>query len=263
MTRTIAHRGFAGCAPENTIAATRFAAEQGADLIELDVMPSADGEVVVFHDNRLDDGDGSRGITDGEGLVWETPFDEIARAEVLDSGETVPALATVLEACPDHIGVNIELKNPGTPELQQGRLTGSDAVAERAAVWEPFVRSVFNIVDQHPNDALFSSFAAGALAALRSIAPEAHLAPLVYERLERALELADRYRAVAVHPSILAFEDEEANQGFLERARRGGYDVNVWTVDTWRQAAQAESLDVDGVIADYPGLFEWRSSAPA
>ena len=44
----IAHRGSSAAAPENTLAAFRLAAEQGADFIELDVQESADGEVVVM-----------------------------------------------------------------------------------------------------------------------------------------------------------------------------------------------------------------------
>ena len=49
----IAHRGGAGLKPENTLAAFRDAVARGCDGAELDVQLSRDGEVVVFHDNRL------------------------------------------------------------------------------------------------------------------------------------------------------------------------------------------------------------------
>src|ERR1041385_5599489 len=49
----IAHRGGAGLKPENTLAAFRDAVARGGDGAELDVQLSRDGEVVVFHDNRL------------------------------------------------------------------------------------------------------------------------------------------------------------------------------------------------------------------
>lgn len=49
----IAHRGGAGLAPENTLAAFRDAVARGCDGAELDVQLSRDGEVVVFHDYRL------------------------------------------------------------------------------------------------------------------------------------------------------------------------------------------------------------------
>jgi glycerophosphoryl diester phosphodiesterase len=46
-TRVIAHRGFSGAAPENTIAAVRAAIEIGADMVEIDVTMTADEHVVV------------------------------------------------------------------------------------------------------------------------------------------------------------------------------------------------------------------------
>ena len=49
----IGHRGAAGLAPENTLAAFARACELGVDGIELDVLVSADGELVVHHDFRL------------------------------------------------------------------------------------------------------------------------------------------------------------------------------------------------------------------
>jgi len=49
----IAHRGGAGLAPENTLAAFRNAVARGADGVELDVQLSKDGQVVVYHDYRL------------------------------------------------------------------------------------------------------------------------------------------------------------------------------------------------------------------
>ena len=50
-TRVIAHRGFSGVAPENTMIAFEKAIELGADMIELDVLLSRDGEVIVIHDD--------------------------------------------------------------------------------------------------------------------------------------------------------------------------------------------------------------------
>jgi len=61
-TRVIAHRGFSGIAPENTLAAVRAAIEVGADMVEVDVTMTADGHVVCLHDETLDR------TTDGQGL---------------------------------------------------------------------------------------------------------------------------------------------------------------------------------------------------
>ena len=49
----IGHRGAAGLLPENTLAAFARACELGIDALELDVLVSADGELVVHHDFKL------------------------------------------------------------------------------------------------------------------------------------------------------------------------------------------------------------------
>jgi glycerophosphoryl diester phosphodiesterase len=57
----IAHRGASLYAPENTLPAFQLAILQGADAIELDVKLSADGQVVVIHDQTIDPTTGEHG----------------------------------------------------------------------------------------------------------------------------------------------------------------------------------------------------------
>ena len=59
----IGHRGAAGLAPQNTLRAFRLAIELGVDAVELDVRQSADGELVVIHDEDV------AASTDGQGLA--------------------------------------------------------------------------------------------------------------------------------------------------------------------------------------------------
>lgn len=54
MPLNYAHRGYSGAYPENTMLAFAKAVEAGADGIELDVQLSADGEVVICHDEAVD-----------------------------------------------------------------------------------------------------------------------------------------------------------------------------------------------------------------
>ncbi|MFC6768329.1 glycerophosphodiester phosphodiesterase, partial [Natrinema soli] len=70
----IAHRGYAGVAPENTIQAlTRAADRDETAMLEIDVQPAACGTPVVVHDERLEGTRDGRPLTDAAGLVWETP----------------------------------------------------------------------------------------------------------------------------------------------------------------------------------------------
>ncbi|MBM3131125.1 MAG: hypothetical protein FJ009_21185 [Chloroflexi bacterium] len=69
----VGHRGAAGEAPENTLAAFQRGLEVGVDVIELDVHLSRDDQLVVIHDPRLDR------TTDGSGLVRDFPLADLRR----------------------------------------------------------------------------------------------------------------------------------------------------------------------------------------
>ena len=61
MVLNIAHRGFSGSYPENTMLAFQKALELGVDAIEIDVQLSCDGELMVFHDEELEKLTGKQG----------------------------------------------------------------------------------------------------------------------------------------------------------------------------------------------------------
>ncbi|EMA67673.1 glycerophosphoryl diester phosphodiesterase [Halorubrum aidingense JCM 13560] len=262
----IAHRGFAGENPENTVAAVERAADRRADWIEVDVMPTADGDVVVVHDAELS-GRGERGLTDATGVVWETDTAAVTGAEVLDSGETVPLLAEVLDAVPPAVGVNVELKNPGRWDLRPDEKLAADALADRTAVWRPFVDRVLDATEGRDNDLLFSSFCEGALAAVRELS-SLPVAPLVSRSVAAGLAIAREHEAAAIHPPLDAIRgtpffdaerfgapDDVGGESIVAAAHDEGRAVNVWTVETWHQADRLAAAGVDGVIADYSTLL--------
>jgi len=115
----VAHRGGSLLAPENTMAAFRMATESWwADMVELDVRLTKDGEVVVIHDATVDR------TTDGDGPVADFALAEI---QALDAGYrfvdqagvhsfrgqgvAIPTLDEVLSAFPD-MRFNVEAKEP-------------------------------------------------------------------------------------------------------------------------------------------------------
>ena len=280
----IAHRGFLGENPENTVAAvraathgegsiatggeaptapgseTRGAAGSRADVVEIDAVPTADGDVVAFHPadlagRRVEDG--GRPLTDATGLVWEADTPTITAAEVLRSGERVPLLSTMLDAVPADVGVNIELKNPGYPDPRPGEPLDETALADRKAIWRPFVDRVVDLVADRDNEILLSSFFEAGLATLRERATHP-VAVLFDDSIADGLTLADRYDAAAVHPRVemirgtpffdgSRFADIDLVAAAHERDRL----VNAWTVTTWYQAERVAAAGVDGVIADY------------
>src|SRR5438105_4409260 len=93
----VAHRGASGAAPENTIAAIRLALEAGADMIEIDVQQTREGEIIVFHDATLGR------TTNGRGIVKKKMLSELRELDAGSwfakkfTGEKIPTLDAVLE----------------------------------------------------------------------------------------------------------------------------------------------------------------------
>lgn len=275
----IAHRGYAGVNPENTVGAVEaasrggtddVAATRGADMIEIDVVPTGDGDVVVFHDSRLAERDGGeRGLTDASGVVWETSTDTVTSANVLGSGETVPLLTEVLDAIPASVGVNIEFKNPGSFDVEFAANLSGEALETQKDIWRPFTEDVLTIADDYENDILVSSFYEAALATVREHS-DLPVAPLLWDSIEDGLDIARTYDAEAIHPPYNMIQgtpfyaDPYYTEGsdwvdidLLAVAHDEGRDVNVYTLGTWYQAEQLAAAGVDGLIADYPGLLRF------
>src|SRR5690554_7738935 len=107
----VAHRGWSGAAPENTMAAFRLAMlDLRISWIELDVQLSKDGVPVVIHDYKL------RRTTGALGAVKDYTYEQLSK---LDNGswfspefssERIPTLEQVLKEAKGRIHLNIELK---------------------------------------------------------------------------------------------------------------------------------------------------------
>ena len=219
-TRIIAHRGCADQYPENTILAVEQSAPH-VDMIEIDIQRCASGELVVFHDDELDR------LTEATGAVSTTDWEKIRELTVLDSGESIPQLSTLLEAVPADTGVNIELKHVGMADDILAAASGVD------------------------NQILYSSFSGEALRELGELDEDLALAYIFRDSPEINLSIAADIGCVAVNPSVeLVFGSD-----IVENAHSDGFDVNVWTVDDAETAAALRETGVDGLIVDRWDIF--------
>lgn len=215
--RVIAHRGFAGEYPENTLAAFRRAART-ADAVEMDVRRCGSGELVVVHDATLDR------VTDAAGRVDETPLAELREVDVRGSGEGVPTLEAALATIPTDTAVVAELK-------------------------EPVVDDALRALDVD-NEVLVTAFEPAVVerVARRSGVRAARLAlPGDTAALRHAVDVG----CAAVHPerSSVVLRPE-----YVERAHAAGLAVNVWNVAGPDDAAHLAAAGVDGIAADSPAL---------
>jgi glycerophosphoryl diester phosphodiesterase len=229
----IAHRGFSGGAPENTLAAFKRAMEVGSDMIELDVHLSKDGQVVVIHDDTL------KRTTSGIGKVADFSLRELKQ---LDAGkwfgsrffgEKIPTLKEVLDLTRGKIPVHIEMK-----EGDLGRYTITD-LADRSLVEVEKA----GLLDQ----VLFGSFSLSAVDRIRERNPRLPVA-LIYNKPWNVPQDATGGRPIPV----LSSSGKVLNQANASKARQQGMKVVVWTLDQEEHMEQFLDVGVDGIITNHP-----------
>lgn len=107
----VAHRGGSAVAPENTLAALRTAVRDGADAVEVDVLPSRDGHPVVHHDERLTR---TAGL---DAAVWDLDLRDLRRLDAGRwfapgfEGEQIPTLEEVVAALPADVRLVADFKH--------------------------------------------------------------------------------------------------------------------------------------------------------
>lgn len=240
----LAHRGVGmnrpqSALPENSLAAFRLAMAQGADGIELDVEITADGRLVVMHDDRLER------TTTCAGCVSAFTFAALRDCRLVNfarevSAEPPPTLAEVYAALPSDALVNVELKVYGGACLTP--TSGADALARRA------VREVraLGVADR----TLFSSFDEAAALAIKQIDPGLYSALLLRGVPAGTIEHAADLGLDALHPFFT-----EVDAAAIATARGLGLQVNLWTVVTRELLEQSLDKQPTAIITDEPEVL--------
>lgn len=236
MGQIIGHRGAAGYAPENTMAAFEKARSLGCRFIEFDVMLSADGEAFIFHDEQLKRTTNGKG---GFGLATSAyirSLDAGSWYSKVFRGEKIPSLQdTMAWLIKADMHANIEIK-PYPMQMEQTTLA---VVTHINRYW--------------PHDKplpLVSCFNRDALALCQSIAPDIPLGLLLDKWDENWLTVARDLHCYSIH---LCKPDATAER--VLAMKQEGYKVYVYTINRKRQATKLLNLGVDAVFSDYPDLL--------
>lgn len=241
----IAHRGGAGLWPENTLYGFERAVALGADVIETDVRATADGELVLFHD------EGVERTTDGAGRVGWMTLAELKRLDAAHrfspdggrsfplrgSGVAVPTLREVFEALP-RMRFNIEPKQ-AAPSVAAPlcRLIREHGMADRVLV---------------------ASFSATTLEEFRRECPGVATSAATGEVMS-FLTLQRAGLAASYSPAMQALQVPEQAGGlrvltrdFVEAAHGRNLRVHAWTVNDEGGMRRLVERGVDGIMTDYP-----------
>lgn len=237
----IAHRGGAALAPENTLLAFRRALEWWrADILEVDVQPTADGEAVVIHDPTLDR------TTDGAGPVSAHTFAQLKRYDagfrfspdgrtfpLRGRGERIVSFDQLLAAFPAS-RINVEVKD--------GR------AADR--VWETIqehraTRRVLVAAERLRNRRRFAAYPGPVSAAREEMLPfwVAHRVglPGLYTPPVDALQVPEQSGGVRV-----------VSPRLVRHAHARNLPVHVWTINESADMERLLAWGVDGIISDRP-----------
>lgn len=239
-----AHRGSSGSAPENTLAAFRRAAREGADLIELDVRLSADGHLMVYHDRRLGRTAPGREHIRQKTCHWLQGLDAGSWFAPRFRHEHIPTLQEVMHALPASVGLNIEVKTDG----------------DRRSGWEAACLAAIR-GDKPGRRIIVSSFDHQFLKRLHALDPSIPTGALcmpVRDAVRRPSGMARRLGTSAVICSR-----SQLRRRFVRNAHRHGIEVFVYGVNTARHLDRARRFGVDGVMTDFPARLRKLLRRPA
>jgi len=221
-TLNIGHRGAKGHTAENTLASFEKALSLGVDGIEFDVHLSADGEIIVIHDETLER------TTDGKGRVRDLSLSQLKHLKI-DGQYEIPTLAEIIDAIPKDILLNIELK------------------VKIAA------KPVMYLIEKYVADGrdykqfLVSSFDWVALKEIREANPKILLGVLTDTDLDLAIGFSQSIKAETIHPYFHLLTAENTRQ-----MQAAGFGVFPWTVNEPEDLERVKSFGVNGIITDYP-----------
>jgi glycerophosphoryl diester phosphodiesterase len=231
----IAHRGASAHAPENTLAAFRLALEQGADGIELDAKLTADGQVVVIHDQTVERTTGSLGVVREMTLAQLKTLDAGSFFDSMYAGEPIPTLVEVFDVIGSRALINVEITNYTSIR---------DALPDKIA----------DLVSRHhmQNSVLFSSFHPLNLLRIKRRLPRTPVALLALQgaagRIPRGL-LGRLFAPKFLHPYYT-----DVKETSLKAEHRRGRRVNAWTVNEPEAMRRLFKMGIDGIITDDPRL---------
>ncbi len=213
----IGHRGAAGHAPENTLAALELGIKYGVDMVEFDVRRSADGALMLLHDDLVDR------TTNGEGRIEDLSLSVLRELDA-GGGERIPLLKEALACLSGRAGAMIELKVRGI-------------AADVCALVE---------ATDFQGTVMYASFFHEELLTVRRLFGDAFRLALIEDVPIPSTGFAN---AQATHVG-LAFDAVTLN--IVQEIQEQGIKVFVYTVDEPEDIARMKQLEVDGIISNFP-----------
>jgi glycerophosphoryl diester phosphodiesterase len=219
----IGHRGAKGYEPENTLVSFQKALDMQVDGIELDVHLSADGELIVIHDETIDR------TTNGKGFVNALSLRELKTFRI-DRKYEIPTLKEVFDLVNQDCFINIEIKS----------YEATDKVVSLIAKY-------VTKKDWKYDRFLVSTFDWNALQQVAFLNDKIPIGVLTETDLDLALAFAKFIQAKSIHPHFHLLTKENTAQ-----MQEKGLQVFPWTINEVEDIQKIKTFNVNGIITDFP-----------
>ena len=214
----IGHRGASAYALENTLGSFRLAVEMGADMVELDVHESHDGEFIVIHDRDL------RRISGKKDIVQKT-HSKILRSIELYNKERPLLLQEAFDLLPATIGMMVELKSIRSYQKM------ADFIAVRAKD-----RSI-----------VLASFD---LSLIKRVQEYSSCLPLgIVSNTLTSIAKASRS---GINFENFCLDFQALNARAVKELRLHNFKIFAWTVDRIEDIRRIIQLGIDGIVSNRP-----------
>jgi glycerophosphoryl diester phosphodiesterase len=242
--KIIAHRGASGACPENTLSAIKKAIDIGVDAIEIDVRLSADGEVFVMHDAKINRTTNSKGLIRRLNAEYLRNLDAGSWFGPEFKGERIPTLRQVIETCKGKVELLIEVKS-----------------AQRSR-YPLMIEKIHQLLDQYNafDFIKVQSFDSTILDLFHAKDQRFRISKLIVYNVGIGEKTKLYYDEKIRRGDLLSIEYLEgintshlyANRKLIKRIHDANKEIYCWTANQQRTMKRLIRLEVDGIITNYP-----------
>ena len=264
------HRGCRGLMPENTVPAMLKAIDLGVTTLEMDVVITKDSQLILSHEPwmnaEISTKPNGKPVTEAEAPLLNIYRMTYAEAAQYDVGSKVhprfsnqqkiavhkPLLKDVIKT------VEAYLQKKGLPPVQYNIETKTSTKGDRIYHPSPqqFIELLLPVIKNHglENRTIIQSFDVRTLQYLHSIDQKIKTALLIEEGDTSPLK--KQLEELRFTPSILSPHFSLVNRQLINDCHAMGMRVIPWTVNELDKMRSLKSMGVDGLISDYPNLFQ-------
>jgi glycerophosphoryl diester phosphodiesterase len=263
------HRGCRGLMPENTIPAMLRALDLGVTTLEMDASISKDKQVILSHDPFLNhdittkpDGTFIAAKDEHSYILYQMNYDSIKTYDVgmkphpfFPQQQKIAVAKPLLSDVFDSVKKYMSTSTRPYPffNIETKCVPSTDNINHPAP--PEFVELLMQVITKKKMEqqVIIQSFDFRSLQYLHIHYPAIKTAMLIERFDKRTFE--DQIKALGFTPTIYSPENTLVNAELIEKCHQQNIKVIPWTVNDAQKINDLKALGVDGIISDYPNLF--------